>query len=111
FKERKNKLSCKLRVLGEPAVLPTCHTFVGAYPKHSIARGEQFHRHTGREMLIWWWLPGNVPDSVEAQQAKLRGQPEITVGSLGYGADSAFGKPVADLPRRVCVLTDVQRRI
>ncbi len=62
-------------------------------------------------MLIRWRLPGDVPDTIEAKQAEFRAQPEITVGRLGNGVDGAFGKAVADLPRRVRVLADVQRRI
>ena len=65
----------------------------------------------GREMLTRWRLPGDASDAIEAHQAELRTQPEIPVGRLGNGEDGAFNKAVADLPRRMGVLTDVQRRI
>ena len=62
-------------------------------------------------MLTLRRLPRDVPDTVEAKQAELRTQPEITVGRLGNRDDLAFGKAVAELPRRVRVLVNVQRRI
>jgi hypothetical protein len=62
-------------------------------------------------MLIRWRLPGDVPDTIEAKQAEFRAQPEITVGCLSDGVDDASRKVVADPPRRVRVLADVQGRI
>jgi hypothetical protein len=62
-------------------------------------------------MLIRRRLPRHVPDTVEAKQAEFRAQPEITVGRLSNGLDCPFGKALADLPSRVRVLTDIQRRI
>ena len=62
-------------------------------------------------MLIRRRLPGDRPDTIEAEQAEFRAKPKITVGRLGNRSDDAFGKALADLPRRVRVLADVQRRI
>src|SRR5215813_9683817 len=62
-------------------------------------------------MLIRRRLPGDGPNTVKAKQAELGSQPEITVGSLGNRADVAFSKAVANLPGRVRVLTDVERRV
>src|SRR5262249_47881870 len=63
------------------------------------------------EMFASWRLPGDGANTIEAQQPKLRTQPEITVRRLGNRADDTFGKAVADPPRGVRVLTNVQRRI
>ena len=62
-------------------------------------------------MLIRGRLPGNVSYSIEAEQAEGCSQPEIAVGSLGDRTDCAFAESLANLPRRVRVLADVERRI
>src|SRR5215813_11418536 len=62
-------------------------------------------------MLTRWRLPGKGLHTIEANQTKLGTQPEITVGRLSNAADDTFGKALADLPRRVRVLVDVERRI
>jgi hypothetical protein len=62
-------------------------------------------------MLIRRRLPRDRSHAIEAKQAEFCTQPEITVRCLSNGEDQAFGKALTDLPRRVCVLTDVQRRI
>src|SRR5262245_10198507 len=111
FKKRANNLSSKLRVPREPPALPTCQPFICADPKSSVACGEQPTNCARGELLAERGLPRDVADTVEAKQAKLRTQPKITVGRLGNGIDGAFGKPLADLPRRVRILTNVQRRI
>ena len=41
----------------------------------------------------------------------FRAQPEVAVGRLGNRSDKPFGKALAGLPRRVRVLTDVERGI
>jgi hypothetical protein len=56
-------------------------------------------------------LPGDAPGAIVAKQIEFRTQPQIAVGRLGKGRDDAFRKAVADLPRRVRVLADVQLRI
>jgi len=61
------------------------------------------------EMLARWRLPWDEPNAIEANQAKFRAQPEITVGRLSNGRDGAFEKAVADGPRVVGVLIDVER--
>ena len=62
-------------------------------------------------MLVRWRLPGDGPHAIESKQAEVRAQPEKTVGRLSNGADAAFEKTLADLPRRVRVLAHIQRRI
>src|SRR6266853_1233230 len=62
-------------------------------------------------MLVRWRLPGDDPDAIEPQQAEFGTEPEITVGRLDDRPDPAFEKAIADLPRRVRVLTDVQFRV
>jgi hypothetical protein len=72
-------------------------------------RGEQATNIVGGKMLIRRRLPGDGPNTIEAKQTELGSQPEIAVGSLRNRADFAFSKAVANLPRRVRVLTYVQR--
>ena len=93
------------------AVLPTGQPLTGPDPERAVARGEQAVNLAGGEMLIRWRLPGDSSDPIEANEGVLRSQPEIAVGRLGNRGDGAFGKALADLPRRVRVLTDVERRI
>ena len=106
-----NVLARKLRVLGEFSVLPTHKSLRGANPKGAVVRGQQAENAAGRETLTRWRLPGDASDAIEAHQAELRTQPEIPVGRLGNGEDGAFNKAVADLPRHVRVLADVECRV
>ena len=109
FNERVNSLSRNLRVLSQLAVLPTGQPFMRANPKSSIARDEKASNKAAGQMLIPSRLPRNGSNAIEAKQAEIRAQPEITVGGLRNCVDSAFGKAVANLPRRVRILTDVER--
>src|SRR5260370_36150518 len=111
FEEAEDFHSGKLGVLRELAAFPTGKPFRGANPKGPVARGDQTPDLIGREMLVGRRLPGNVSDTIETEQAKLGSQPEIAVGCLGEGENGAFGKALADSPRRVRVLADVQCRI
>ena len=49
-----------------------------------------------------------MSDAIETKQTELSTEPEITVRSLSDRGDLTFGKTVADLPRRMCILADVQ---
>src|SRR5262249_7780278 len=111
LKELENILSGQLWILSKFPVLPTGKSFRGANPKRPVAGGQQTPYKVIRQILIRWRLPGDGPDAIEANQAEFRTQPEIAVGRLGNPSDGAFGKAVANLPRRVRVLTDVERRI
>src|SRR5260370_34047456 len=86
-----NQLSSQRRVLSQLAVLPTCKSFGGTNPKSPVSRGEQAENTAGREMLTRWRLPGDGPDTIEAQQPEFRTQPEITVGRLDNCANGSFG--------------------
>jgi hypothetical protein len=63
------------------------------------------------ELLTGWRLPLDLLDTIEPKQAEFRAQPKVPVLRLSNGDDRTFGKAVADLPRCVCVLADVERRI
>ena len=106
-----NVLTRKLRVLGEFSVFQTHKSFRGANPKRPVVCGEQAENTVGREMLTRRRLPDNTPDAIEAHQAELRTQPEITIGRLRNGEDGAFNKAVADLPPHVRVLADIECRV
>src|SRR5258705_11488086 len=111
LKNLKNIISDEFGVLRELAILPACKSFGGAKPKCPVSRSQQTENVIRRKLLIRWRLPGNVLDSIEAEQAEFGAQPKITDGSLGKCVNLAFGKAVANLPRCVCVLTDIQRWI
>jgi hypothetical protein len=111
FNQSKDMQSSQLRVLRELAVLPTYEPTPRTDPKSPVTRHDQFCDGVGREVLIWLWLPKYVADAIEAIQAKGCSQPEVTVGCLRDCDNGAFGKSVPDLPDRMRVLADVQRRI
>src|SRR5580704_18160126 len=83
FNESKDRRFIELRILSELAVLPACEPIPCADPKGPCACRNQSLDDTGREMLIWRWLPKDVSDAIEAIQAKCRPQPEVSVGCLG----------------------------
>src|ERR1039458_1689816 len=62
-------------------------------------------------MLAGRRLPGESARPVKTQQSVFRSQPEIAVRRLSNLTDCAFGETLADPPRRVRVLADVERRI
>src|ERR1044072_3277899 len=64
-----------------------------------------------RELLIRWRLPLNVLQAIEAEQTEFRSKPEITIRRLSNRIDYPLGETVAAFPRRVSILTDVQRWI
>jgi hypothetical protein len=111
FKQRLNLKSIKLCVLSQLAVFPTYKPFSSANPKRSIARGEQPFNIAARELLSRRGLPGNAPNSIEAKQAELRPEPQITVGRLSDRSDEAIRNAIARRPRRVRVLADMERWI
>src|SRR5215469_11367797 len=111
LKERRNNLPSKFRVLSQLAVLPTCQPLPRADPKSPVARDQEPPNISGGELLARRRLPQDGADSVEPIQAEFCTQPEISVGCLLNRCDCALGEAVADLPRGVRVLADVQRRI
>jgi hypothetical protein len=80
-----------------------------ANPKTPIARDEQACNEAAGEMLIRWRLPWDAPNAIEAKQTEFRAEPEITVGRLSNCVDGACEKAIADRPRGVRVLIDVER--
>src|SRR4029077_7959581 len=74
----------------------------------AIARSQDASNEVAGKMLPRRCVPGDGLHAVEAKQAELRTEPEITVGRVGEGSDCAFEKPLADGPRLVGVLTDVE---
>jgi hypothetical protein len=101
----------QLRGAREPAPAPTTEPFQRADPESPIARGKQAGDEVGGELLILGRLPGDGPDAIETKEAELRAQPKVAVRRLSDRGDRSLGKTLPDLPRRVRVLADVQRRI
>jgi hypothetical protein len=94
--------------MSELAILPTYKPFRGANPKTPIARGNESSNVATREMLTRWRFPWDAPNAIEANQTKFRAEPEIAVGCLSNFVDGAFEKTVADRPRVVRILIDVE---
>jgi hypothetical protein len=111
FKERDNIASIKLPVVSHFSVFQTGKPLIGTNPKTPIARSEKSSNITAREVLARRRLPRDGPSTVEVKQTKLRAEPEITVRRLSNRADDAFEKAVADRPRGVGVLIDVERGV
>src|SRR5262249_56704490 len=101
----------ELRVWREPAILPADETLRRADPQRSVARSQQPRDLIGWEALTCSRRPGHVPETVEAKQAEVGPKPEIAVRRLGDRLDRSLGEAVADPPRCVHVLADVERRI
>ena len=101
----------KLRVVSQPAALPTCKSCSGANPQTPVPRDAQASNVAAGETLARWRLPRGVPHAVEAKQSEFRAEPEIAVGRLGNRKDDAFGKAFLDFPSGVRVLTDVERLV
>src|SRR4029077_8227863 len=101
----------KLGVHPKLAVFPTAKPLHGANPQRSVPCGKQRGDFVGWKMSIRWRLPGDGPDSIEAEQAKFRAQPNETVRGLCDGVDHSFGKPLTVCPRCVRVLSDAQHWI
>jgi hypothetical protein len=111
LEKRHDIVASERRVLVEFSVSPTCETFLGGNPKSAVAGDKQPQDIHAGESLTGWRLPRDSADAIEAIQARLGAEPQIAVGRLRNRRDRASGKAVANLPRRVCVLANVQRRI
>jgi len=60
-------------------------------------------------MLARGGLPGDASNAIEAKQAEFRAEPKVTVRCLSNRVDDGFKKAIADGPRLVGVLIDVER--
>src|SRR5262249_32132290 len=107
---RKNNLSGKFQVLRELAVFPTGEPLQGANPQSPVECNQQAG-DVSRWELPLLRLPRHSPDAVEPEEAELRAEPEVAIGCLSDRVDRAAKEPVANPPRGVRVLAEVQRRI
>src|SRR5882672_9847934 len=80
LEEREDVDSRQLRVGCEPAVLQAGESVRRADPERPVACGQQAQDLAGGEVLARRRRPGRAAHTIEAQQAGIRGQPEITVG-------------------------------
>jgi hypothetical protein len=62
-------------------------------------------------LLTIGWLPRNRANTIEAKNAEFRAQPNVPIRRLRDRADPAFGEAVADFPRRMRVLADIERGV
>ena len=108
FQKRTNKGSSNLRVLPQLVFLPTGKSLEGTNPESAVVRNQQVSDVVAGQLLTARRLPRNGANAVKAKQTKFRTQPEITVGSLGNRIYLASGKALANPPRGVGVLIDVE---
>ena len=95
-------------MLSQLTVLPTHQSVEGADPEGSVAcRQEGSNLGTGKPWQRQW----HRSNSVEAIHTRLRAQPKITVGRLRDGVDRPIQESVAEGPRDMRVLADIQRWI
>lgn len=98
-------------MLRELVVLPAGEPFNAADPESSIFGAALAVDRVRRKMLTWGRQPGNASATLETEQAEVRSEPEVTLGSLGDQRNCAFGEALANLPRRVGVLIHAEPRI
>src|SRR5262249_26540996 len=106
-----NAKAVELPIAGQDAVSPARQPSIGANPERAITADPQGPDVMGRQTLIAWRFPRDGLHAVEAKQTDLGTKPEISVWRLHDCVDGAFRKTITDLPRRVRVLTRVERRI
>ena len=71
-----------LGVLDQLVLFPACKALQGSDPESAVSGSEE--RSSGaREMLARQWTPWDESHTIEANQAKFRAKPKITVGRLG----------------------------
>ena len=111
LKQGKDIQSGKPGVRRQLAVLPTRQSPVGADPKSTVARSQQPYNEIVGKLLARRQLPWDGTNAIESQQPEIRAEPQITVRRLRDCCDPAFEKTVADGPRGVRVLIDVEGRV
>jgi len=111
FNERVNRAFREFWVLGELAVFPTGEPVSSTDPESAITRYQQGIDELAGKLLTGGPLPANGANPIEAIKTESRAQPEITVRGLRNGADVVLNKPVADFPRGVPILAEVERWI
>ena len=84
LKKPEGQLSVKLAIVIEPTVLPTCQSLLGANPERPVRRDQQARDCVGREMFVSWRLPGDKPDTVEAEQAEVCAQRRCPLFCMPY---------------------------
>jgi len=98
----------EFEIMCEFAILPTCYSFCSADPKSSIATGDQSADIIARKVFALRRLPRHCANAIEAKQAGFCRKPEVAVGCLSNLVDGACGKTLADFPRGMRILADVE---
>src|SRR5712672_170 len=106
-----NIVAGQARIVGQPANLPTRQSPVGADPQSSVAPGDQGTDETAGETFTRRGLPLHNPNAIETYQAGIRAEPEIAVRRLRDGEHLRLEKALANGPRLVRILIDLERRV
>ena len=101
-------MAVKFGVTSEPPVFQTGKASSGPNPETTVLRGTQGSDVAAGQLRSRWRVPRDAPKSIEPEQAGVRANPEIAIGRLSNGEDDAGEESVADLPRGVRVLSDVE---
>ena len=96
---------------GEAAVTPAGQAFKRADPEGAVTCAEQTVDARDGRLLASRRLPPYEPDAVEMKESGPAPEPQVAVGCLGHRENAVQREPVADRPRRVRVLADLERRI
>ncbi len=106
-----DEVAVEFGVTSQPPVFQTGKASSGPNPETTVSRGTQRSDIAAGQVRSRWRVPGDAPNSIEPEQAGVRANPEIAIRRLSNGEDDAGEEPVADLPGRVCVLTDIEGRV
>jgi hypothetical protein len=97
--------------MGQTSTIPTDKAGIRTNPKSPVSGAEQLGDCRARQVLTRRRLPGDAAIPIESKQAEFRAEPKITIGSLCNGVDITFEESLANWPRSVGVLVNVESRI
>ena len=104
-------MSGGFRIFRQFAVLPTSKPLVCTNPQGAVARNQKGVDPIAGQLRTVRRLPVDGLHSIEAEQAGFRAQPQITIGRLRDCKDGSCRETLANRPRSVRVLVDVERGV
>src|SRR5262249_57812384 len=97
--ERMDDAAVQLRVGQELSAVPGRQPAERTDPERAVAGDEERSYEIGGKRSAVRWHPRNGAHAIEAQQAELGPEPQVTVGRLRKCDRLAFGETFADSPR------------